>query len=113
MGIREDLSKNIRMFLSSADLVYERGDYTSATVLYFKALFAILDYIILNSGKGVPKDHSERFRVLESSAPKLYTVLDKLYPTYRSSYTLSVGREKCDVVRRHVRKLAEEYKISE
>ena len=43
----DELIINIKQILKSADLVYENKDYTSATMLYFKAFFIVLDYIVL------------------------------------------------------------------
>jgi len=45
-----ELLKNIKTFIASADLVYNTKDFTSAAILYFKALFASLDYLILTKG---------------------------------------------------------------
>ena len=41
-----NLLKHIRTLLNSAELVYNAKDYTSSTILLFKALFAILDLLI-------------------------------------------------------------------
>lgn len=111
MGLKEDLLKNIKNFIDSAKILYERKDYTSSCVLFFKALFAIVDYILLVSGKGIPKDHSERFRILQNYSNRLYTILDKLYPIYRSTYSVPASKENCEEVREYVKKLIEEYKI--
>jgi len=111
MGIREELIKNIKNFVNSADLLYEKADYTSACILYFKALFSIIDYLLLISGKGIPKDHTERFQILKSYSSRLYIILDKLYSIYRASYTVSITKENCDKVRENVKKLVKEFKI--
>ena len=111
MAVKEELVKNIRSFIDSSDLLYERKEYTPATVLYFKALFGIIDYVLLTSGRGIPKDHSERFQVLQNFYPRLYVILDKLFPIYRETYTVSLSKQDCDEVRNHVRELVEEFKI--
>ena len=107
----DDLIKNVKEFWNSAELVYSAKDYTSATILYFKCLFVALDVVILKGLKMTPKDHSERFRILKESFPELYTVLDKIYPIYRDTYSIRIEKEKCDEVKEHVRKIAEEQKI--
>jgi len=111
MDFRKHLRKNIKDFIASADLVYEKKDYTSSAILYFKALFSVFDYILLVSGKGVPKDHSERFQKLKNSFIRFYVLLEKLYPIYRNTYALSVEKPKCDAVRDNVRKLVKEFQI--
>lgn len=112
MSLRKELLKNIKNFMTSADLLYKNKDYTSSCILYFKTLFSILDYLLLLSGKGIPKDHKERFDKLKSSFKKLYVDLEKLYPLYRTTYRLSVNKIKCGEVRDYAKKLVKEFKIS-
>lgn len=112
-GEESILRDNTKMFLKSAKMVYGAHDFTSATILYFKALFSILDLIILTSTGRTPKDHSERFRILESRFPKLYALLDLLYPTYRDTYTIQISKEICDRVKENVERIAKEKGICE
>jgi len=111
MSTKEELIKNIKSFFKSAELVYKTSDYTSSCILYFKVLFALFDYIILISGYEIPKDHTERFRTLENYFPELYKNLDKLYPIYRNSYTTSISKIDCDLVRNYVNRIIKEQKI--
>jgi hypothetical protein len=106
------LVDNVDTFLKSAKLVYNTTDFTSATILYFKALFSVLDLIILKDKGIIPKDHPERFRILESSYHELYKFLDKIYPDYRSTYTSILNKEICDRVRKNVEKIIREQGIS-
>jgi len=57
--------EQINIFNKSANNIYSLADYTSATILYFKTLFAIQDYILLKKIGYAPKDHTERFRLLK------------------------------------------------
>ena len=107
----KDLVENAGSFLRSAKRVYADGDFTSAAILFFKALFVILDIIILRELGKTPKDHSERFQILKSRFPDIYTALDKLYPTYRDTYTLRIEKEACDRIRKNVESIAEKHKI--
>ena len=105
------LVKNIQTLLASANLVYRAKDYTSATILYFKCLFVILDCIILKKDGKTPKDHTERFRILEKDFPALYTVLDKYFPIYRDTYSLAINQDKCDELKENVERIIKEQKI--
>jgi len=111
MNLKEDLIENIKSFLSSAELVYKKGDYTSASILFFKSLFAVLDLIILKKSGKTPKDHSERFRLLQNEFPELYEILDKLYPVYRETYTLKIEKDVCDKIKENVDSITKKYKI--
>jgi len=107
----ENLLKNVRMFLTSANLVYDQKDYTSSAILYFKCLFVLLDYIILKDLGKTPKDHTERFRILQKDYPEFYVVLDKLFSVYRNTYSLTISKIDCDKVKEDVQKIIKEYKI--
>lgn len=110
--MEQELLKNIKTFYNSAELVYKTKDYTSATILYFKCLFAVLDYLLLKKIKKTPKDHTERFRLLQDAFPELYVILDKYFWVYRDTYSLSIGKEKCDEVRKNVTTIIAEQKIT-
>ena len=111
-NMRGDLIKNIKSFKNSAELVYSTGDYTSSTILYFKCLFVVLDIIILQKMGKTPKDHTERFNILKEDFSELYLFLDKHYPTYRQTYSLTVNKLICDEVRKNVERIIKEYKIN-
>jgi len=111
MSVEEDLKTNIKNFQSSADQIFENEDYTSAFILYFKALAAIADYVIITKGKGLPKDHATRFRILETKFPDLYKVLDRFFLFYRQSYTATVRQKVCEEAKLYVKLLIEKYKI--
>ena len=109
--MKEDLIKNIKTLMDSARLVYGVSDYTSATILYFKAAFTILDLILLQSEGRTPKDHTERFRMLQKSFPDLYEFIDKYFRIYRDTYSLSIDKETCDKVKNGIKQIIEKYKI--
>lgn len=105
------LKDNAEKFMKSAELIYKTGDFTSSTILYFKSLFAILDLIIFRKIKKVPKDHTERFRILEQEFPNLYLILDKTYLIYRDTYTSIITKDICDKIRENVKRIANEHRI--
>jgi len=108
----EELLENIRSFWRSAELVYSTKDFTSASILYFKCLFVLLDLVILKSKRMTPKDHTERFRILEVSFPSLYSSLDRIFSIYRDTYSLVIGKDKCDEVRKNVVEIARQQEVS-
>ena len=106
--MEDDLREIAIRFWKSAEVVYKRKDYTSATILYFKCLFVMLDSIIFKKLRKTPKDHTERFRMLETDFPELYEILDKYYQIYRDTYSLTIEKEKCEEVRENVAKIKRE-----
>ena len=109
--MKEELIKNIRSFKNSAEIVYTSGDYTSATILYFKCLFVVLDLIILQKTGTTPKNHTERFDILKKSFSELYLILDKLNSIYRQTYSLTTDKLTCNKVRQNVERIIKEQKI--
>ncbi len=109
--LNQELLDNAKQFLKSAELVYSAEDYTSATILYFKAVFSVLDFILLQEEGKAPKDHTERFRMLENNYPDLYLFMDKYFKIYRDIYSVSIDKETCNKVRENVREIIKKYEI--
>jgi len=101
-NMEEELLNNIKTFFKSAELVYKNKDYTSATMLYFKTLFVALDLLIFKKWKYTPKDHTERFRILQRDFVKEYGMLDRYLSVYRSTYSTTVDKNTCEEIRKYV-----------
>ncbi|MEK6901695.1 MAG: hypothetical protein AABX37_05095 [Nanoarchaeota archaeon] len=102
----------ILVFKHSADTLYSQLDFTSATILYFKTLFAIQDFLLLEKIGESPKDHSERFRKLEKNFPNLFHELDMEFPTYRDTYSKIIDKETCDRIKKMVEHDLKQYNIT-
>ena len=105
--------EQILTFKKSADTLYASADYTSATILYFKTLFAIQDLLLLEETGESPKDHSARFRTLEKHFPDLFRELDIEFSTYRDTYSKIIDKETCNRIKRTVENDIKRYKIKE
>src|SRR3989339_41911 len=103
----------ILVFKKSADTLYDSEDYTSATILYFKTLFAIQDFLLLEETGESPKDHTARFRSLEKHFPDLFRELDIEFTTYRDTYSKIIDKETCDRIKGIVENDIRTYKINE
>ncbi len=103
----------ILVFKTSADMLYASADYTSATILYFKTLFAIQDFLLLEETGESPKDHAVRFRSLEKNFPELFRELDVEFSTYRDTYSKIIDKETCNRIKRIVENDIRKYKIKE
>jgi len=103
--------EQILVFKKSADTLYTSKDYTSATILYFKTLFAIQDHILLEKTGESPKDHTARFRSLEKHFPDLFKELDVEFTTYRDTYSKIVDKDTCERIKRIVENDIERFKI--
>lgn len=105
------LKEQILIFKKSADQIFNLGDFTSATILYFKTWFAIYDFILLEKIGYAPKDHTERFRLLEKEIPEEYKILDSEFNTYRSTYSRIISKDTCERIKKVVEDEIDRYKI--
>ena len=103
--------KTIKTLKKSAELVYNTKDFTSATILYFKTAFAVLDLIILKAAGNTPKDHSERFKILKKFFPEFYEFLDKYFDVYRDTYSLTIDKQTCDKIKENVEEIIKKRSI--
>jgi len=105
--------QQILVFKASADTLYASKDYTSATILYFKTLFAIQDFLLLEKTGESPKDHNVRFRKLEKHFPDLFREIDLEFSTYRDTYSKIIDKETCDRIKKLIENDIKKYKIKE
>lgn len=105
--------KQILVFKRSADSLYLSRDYTSAVILYFKTLFAIEDFLLLEKVGISPKDHTERFKLLKTNFQDLFKELDIEFSTYRDTYSKIIDKVTCDRIKRLVENDMERYEIKE
>lgn len=107
MGTADLLSENINEFYTLGKIACQRTAYNSAVSLFFKALAVLADLYLLQKEGCIPKNHAERFRILEEKHPGIYAILDKDFPTYQESYKLKLDKEIAEVLEKDVRRLAE------
>src|SRR3989338_1585668 len=103
--------QQILVFKHSADTLHANADFTSATILYFKTLFAIHDVLLLEKTGESPKDHTERFRKLEKHFPDLFRELDMEFSTYRDTYSKIIDKDTCRRIKRLVEHDIRKYRI--
>ncbi len=104
--------EQILVFEKSADTLFASKDYTSAVILYFKTWFAVQDFILLDKIGQSPKDHTERFRMLEKEFPETYRKLDKEFTTYRDTYSKILFKDACERIKGIVENEINTHKIN-
>ena len=102
---------NIREHIEEGNKSYENKKYTAATNLYFKALVAIYDYVLLAKHGVRPKNHDEMFEFLKLREPYLYRIYNKCFNIYRSAYEREISEEECEELRNTVFSLLKKYSI--
>jgi len=92
----EELVKNAEEFIGSADDNMEKCRFNAAVSDYFKSIVILCDYMIYREIKTVPKNHSDRFLLLERYFPKIYSEVSKLFRVYQKSYNLRLSKQDAE-----------------
>ena len=83
--------------------------YISFELFNKTALFVLLDLLIFNKRRSTPKDHTERFRILQRDFPEEYELLDRYFEVYRSTYSTTIDKNTCEEIRNYVTKTMAKY----
>ena len=92
----------------SANILAKLSKNKSVTILLSKALFALTDYIIFKKYQKLPKNHSERFRILKEKEFKIYKKVDQIWSMYTSSYSKPALKESIIMLKKAVKEVAQE-----
>lgn len=91
----------------------EKERYKNAAILFSKSLFALCDLLIYGKLSKLPKNHSERFRVLEGYFPAIYLVVDNIFSHYQDSYSKPVLKETCEKIKNEAQKIIRNNELPE
>ncbi|MBR9689958.1 MAG: hypothetical protein GOV01_03620 [Candidatus Altiarchaeota archaeon] len=109
----EILLNNALDFFETAEEKNSESKFTVAVVNYFKALISLIDYGLF-SKKGIfPKNHEERFKMLQHIFPGLLGIVRDSYGSYRRAYSERLDHEDAGFLREEVLKVAKEIGVLE
>jgi hypothetical protein len=92
---------------------FETEKYKNANILLSKSLFALFDIIISQKLGKLPKNHSERFRILEEYFPEIYPVADKLFGLYTDAYNKPILKENCERIKDGIKQITRIMEVPE
>jgi hypothetical protein len=93
------LTENYLEYYGVAEDAFKRAKWNSATTLFFKAIAALCDLVILRKDGAMPSSHAARFRVLEERHKELYVIVDRDFPFYQDSYTHKMDKEAAQLLK--------------
>ena len=103
---REILTKTAKEYFESGKEELAKGRNNSAVVLFFKSLTALTDiYLLIKTGR-TPSSHNERFFLTKEKSPEIYNLIDKDFPFYQDSYSMSLSKELAEVIKEDAEELA-------
>ena len=101
----EDLLKNVEEFLESGRENLSKNRFNAAVSDFFKAIVILCDYLIYKEIRVIPKNHNERFPLLERYFKDIYKKVSGFFGTYTKSYNLRLEKEKADELGRYANEL--------
>ena len=101
----EDLEKTFIEEYEGAVEQEQKERYKNATILFAKAMFALCDLLIFTKLKKLPKNHSERFRILEQYFSEAYSIVDGIFGHYTDAYTKPVLKETSEKMKDGIKKI--------
>jgi len=107
MSSKEFLLDNVNEFIKEAREAALNKSYNSSVTLYFKAIAVLCDIFILEKEKQIPKSHVERFQILKEKYPKLYKIIDKLFPLYQNSYRIKLNKKYVEIFENDIKQIIE------
>jgi hypothetical protein len=96
-----ELLENAKEFIDSGDENILKNRFNPAVSDFFKSIVILCDYLIYNEIKIIPKNHNERFNLLEKYFSKIYLEVSSLFDTYIKSYNLRMNKKEASVLRNY------------
>ena len=101
----EDLLKNADEFLESGKDNLSKKRFNAAVSNFFKAIVILCDYLVYRDMKIIPKNHNERFSILEKYFKEIYTKVSELFQTYTASYNLRLEEKDANKLKNYAYEL--------
>lgn len=109
----EELEKTFLEEYEGAIEQLQKNRYKNATILLSKSLFALCDLLIYSKTNKLPKNHTERFRILEEYFPNIYPIVDEIFADYTDSYSKPALKETCEKIKNAIKKIERNSELSE
>ncbi len=89
----KEILENALEFLESGEDNLKKNRWNAAVSDFFKAISNFGDYLIYKKIRIFPKNHNERFQLLEKYFKEIYNKTIDLFKKYRESYNLRLKKE--------------------
>lgn len=89
----DEIKLNAIEFLESGKDNIKKHRWNASVSDFFKSIVTFSDYLLYNEFKILPKNHNERFQLLEKYYPDIKEKITGLFEIYRDSYNLRMKKE--------------------
>lgn len=103
----EHLKENAKEFFESGEDNLIKQRFNAATSDFFKAMVVSCDYLIYSEIKRLPKNHGDRFSILERYFPSIYEVVSNLFKPYTDSYNLKSTKLQAEKFKEYAKEIQE------
>ena len=112
MGQKEELMNTFLEEYSSAKILKDMSRLKSSLVLLSKSLFALCDYIIFLKYEKLPKNHSERFRILKIKEELIYRKVDAVWLKYTDTYSKPSDNDSFNLINKVIVEIIENEELN-
>lgn len=103
----EHLKNNAKEFFDSGEDNLIKNRFNAASSDFFKSIVVSCDYLIYREIKRLPKNHNDRFSILERYFPEIYSIVSSLFKPYTNSYNLKSTKEDAEKFREYAKEIKE------
>jgi hypothetical protein len=105
--IKEDLKLNFKEFYEGGlDALFKKR-YNLAVAAFFKSIAVLSDLKIYSILGTLPKNHNERFMILNTKFKPIYKIVSDMFKKYKESYNLRMEKSDAMEVQENVEKIKE------
>ncbi len=101
----KELIDNAKEFIDSGEENLTKGRFNVAVSDFFKAIVILCDYLIYKEIKLMPKNHNERFSILQKYFKNIYEKVSSFFKIYTKSYNLRLGKKEADELKNYAYEL--------
>lgn len=101
----EELLTNANEFIESGEENLKKKRFNVAASDFFKAIVIFCDYLIYKEIKILPKNHTQRFYLLNRHNKEVYKNVSDLFKLYIRSYNSRLNEEEAIKIKEYANKL--------
>lgn len=101
----EHLKDNAKEFFDSGEDNLIKKRFNAASSDFFKSVVVSCDYLIYCEIKRLPKNHADRFSILQIHFPEIYKIVSSLFKPYTDSYNLKSTKEDAEKFKEYAREI--------
>ena len=99
------LIKNAIEFFESGKDNLEKRRYNASVSDFFKSIVVFCDYLIYEKTRILPKNHRQRFKILENYFEEIHKKVQSLFEDYIKSYNLSSTKKEAEELKKYANEL--------